>query len=479
MVASVPNSQPGQPPPPKPPIPLPPDSDQPPPAALEGFKPDHDKLATELVPELKPTYAFFRHRWHVYVNGVWKPITEYDMRRIIREKLRGQRARGVVISDNLVRGILAMVKDDLFVTDAQLEAVRDSAYINLQNGLYCLKTFRLVPHRPELYMTTQAPFNYDEKAECPTFRNFLNTSFVCAETDIPDESLIRLVVQMIGYCLTPFVDLKASFWLYGASNSGKSTLIKLIKALAGTLHTTLDLNNLGESRFLLATIVDKWVVTCTEADSEAKLPDGLFKAMTGGGDELQADVKGKDPITFIPKAKFVWAMNNTPRVMDRTDAIFNRLYFVPFNRTIPKELQISDLDERLLQELPGIFNLAIGAYKQLRKDGQFYRCLQSEQTKAAYRLEMDVPLQFHQMIVDKPNPDFCVSAQAFFNLWVMWCRERGHQPGSMNRMSKAWQSEALGWKKVDKASGAFYYGYELKPEWRKKLEDAKALSPNH
>src|SRR5690606_22202115 len=121
-----------------------------------------------------------------------------------------------------------------------------------------------------------------------------------------DNSLVTLVQEALGYSLTARTDLKASFWLVGAKDSGKSTMIAFLKLFMGSLHGTLDLNQLGTNRFLLGGIIGKRVVTFTEAESNTVLPDSIYKALVGGSDEIYADVKNRDPIVFKPTAKIWW-----------------------------------------------------------------------------------------------------------------------------------------------------------------------------
>src|SRR5690606_10210241 len=109
--------------------------------------------------------------------------------------------------------------------------------------------------------------------------------------------------------------------------------IAVLRSLAGSLHATIDLNQLGANRFLLSSIVGKRIVTFTESSANSMLPDALFKALDGGSDEIYADVKHKEAIPFVPEAKMWWAMNSMPRVSDRSGAVYSRLHIIPFTLT--------------------------------------------------------------------------------------------------------------------------------------------------
>src|SRR5690606_11819017 len=127
----------------------------------------------------------------------------------------------------------------------------------------------------------------------------------------------------------------------------------------------------GGNRFMLSAIVGKRAVTFSEADQGAVLPDGLYKALVGGTDEIFADVKNKPGIVFRPEAKLWWAMNNAPRTTDRSGATLNRLNPILFNRSIPKSDRISNLDQMLMRERAGIFNWLLAGYARLTEQRRF------------------------------------------------------------------------------------------------------------
>src|SRR6185369_1096393 len=242
------------------------------------------------------------------------------------------------VSQARINAVATMLEDDLYIPDRKVseKEIESAGYINLRNGLFNLDTFELEAHRPEMYLTNQLDFAFDIDAKAEKLRRFLYTSLT-DENDQPDMDMIMLVLELMAYSMTARTDLKSSAWLVGAPDSGKSTLIAFLRSLMGNLHATIDLNQLATNRFLLAGIVGKRVVTFTEADTTAFLPDALYKAMVGGTDEIYVDVKNKPGISFVPTAKFWWAMNGAPRINDRSGATFNRLQVIHFDKSVPPE----------------------------------------------------------------------------------------------------------------------------------------------
>jgi putative DNA primase/helicase len=267
-----------------------------------------------------------------------------------------------------------------------------------------------------------------------------------------------LAIEALAYSMTARTDLKASFWLVGQKDSGKSTFISMIKGIMGDLHTTIDLTQLGVNRFLLASIVGKHVVTFTEASGNTMLPDALYKALVGGSDEIYADVKNRDPIVFRPTAKVWWAMNEMPRVSDRSGATTRRIVIIPFNRTIPESERISDLEHRLMSERSGIFNELIYHLQRVTRAGGFDRCEQSERLLAEYILENDTEATFINEEAER-GERWRVRSSTLYERYSAWCIRNGFKPKNSNQIAKEWRRLGFEYSRSD---GSWWGGLRLR-----------------
>ena len=407
------------------------------------YKPDDDELALELAARMDGKAAFFHSAWRVYDAGVWAYRDAAEFRRYIRVQLRQFRSHGVAVTQQRIRGLAAMLEDDLYVSDQRIMemAAERRRYVNLRNGLFNLETMELEPHRPELYFHTQLDFDYDPEADCPTFRQYLITSLVHPD-GTHDNSLITLVNEALAYSMTARTDLKASFWLVGAKDSGKSTFISVLKHLMGDLHATIDLTQLGTNRFLLAGIAGKRVVSFTEATASTVLPDALYKTITGGQDEIFADVKNRDAITFVPEAKIWWAMNEMPRISDRSGATTRRITIIPFNRSIPQEKRILNLEAKLRAERSGIFNTMLNHYHRIIQQGRFSRCAQSEALMQEYVAENDTEAAYADERLDRHETHRVTSAELYAD-YRQWCEQFGFRPRNANQVAGEWKRLGL------------------------------------
>lgn len=429
--------------------------------SLLRHNPDDDTLSTWIATVWSDKAAFFRSNWFVYENGCWIDRDTRQLRTRIRRLLASERdklPKGV--SQARINAISAMLEDDLYIPDRQVTEMelQSANYVNLQNGLFNLTTFELEPHKPGMYLTNQLNFEFTPGADAPMFRQFLHTSLTNDEGK-PDHDMIHLLLELMAYSMTARTDLKTSAWLVGAPDSGKSTTISFLRSLMGNLHATIDLNQLAANRFLLAGIVGKRVVTFTEADSTAFLPDALYKAMVGGSDEIYVDVKNKPGISFVPTAKFWWAMNGAPRINDRSGATFNRLQVIIFDKSIPADRRIMNLSALLDREKPGVFNMLIAAYRRLVTSGTFTVSDRSRHWRDTYQRENDTEMIYVTEQLDMVSTSR-IGGQELYDDYRHWCERNGFKPKNITQVAKEWRR--IGLKDMRSQGKTFWMGAKLK-----------------
>lgn len=422
---------------------------------------DDDRLTQVLEHETQGSVGFFRAGWHEYDTGIWGEREKEEIRRMVRVFLRKFRSKGIKVSAGQVSALEVMMRDAVFVSDRVLNELQrtQKMYIPLRNGLYNLETWKLEPHRKDLYFTYRLDFDFDEDADCPNFRNYLSSSLVKPDGS-PDEKLKQFLMEALAYSMTARTDLKASFWLLGKPDAGKSTFVAFIRELMGPLHVSIDMEQMGKNQFMLSSLIGKRVATCTEADAGAMIADGLYKAISGGNDAIWTDVKNKEGISFIPEVKLWWAMNNAPRTRDRSDAIFNRLKIIPFNRSVPKGERDPKLLDKLLAEKAGIFTQLMWEYRRLSRRGDFEIPEQSRMSLEAYRLRNDIERTFLNECATH-KPDGKVQTNELYTAYKAWCVENGFRPKGLNEVADDWQR--LGLESKRSTGGLnYWFGCELK-----------------
>lgn len=416
------------------------------------YKPTDDEIGDSLIEQWDGRLRFFFGGWYQYEDGVWKPHPSIE--KAIWEKLKELKYSGIRPSASKVASVEKYLQPYLMVNDSEIDS--EHRFINLENGLFNVESGKLEGHRKDIYMTSQLPFAYDEDADCPVFRKFLNETFVKADGNM-DFDLQMLVLEAMGYSLTSNTDFRVSFWLVGESGTGKSILINTLQDLAGNSHVTIDLDQLTQNPYQLADIAGKRVVTFTEPKANSVLADNHYKRLVSQDAIMARQIFGK-PFRFVPICKVWGAMNDLPRVIDRSDAIFNRVYIIPMNRVVPQEKRDNRLQEKLRAEMAGIFNMAVIGLKRIKHAKKFTRSQQVEMAREDYKAENDTELAFVEDWCIRDS-ESSIRAQELYDAYAAWCRRNGAMAKSSVKVSRDWQR--LGFLKVKRNSSNLYIGIRL------------------
>jgi phage/plasmid-associated DNA primase len=170
--------------------------------------------------------------------------------------------------------------------------------------------------------------------------------------------------------------------------------------------------------------------------------ESKFKQITAG-DEISACYKGKDYITFKPRAKMFLACNEYVKSSDTTEGWTRRFCFVDFpmhfveipNPNNPEELPIDrDIETRLTttDSLSAIFNWVLQGYQMLKACGYFtepdYQKILNEEFK-----ELSNPLiEFAKEVeIEKP-----LSNNQLYDIYKQWCIDSGHNSLARNTFIK-------------------------------------------
>lgn len=417
-------------------------------------KPTDDQIGDALIRDWQGRYAYFYGAWHEYTGGVWA-ITD-TLEEEIWEKMKWLRRDGgcheLRPSKNRKDGVEAYLRVYLRAK----QPAENLNYINLRNGIYNLETNQLEPHSRDLFMTSQLPFDYDPDAGYGQFMRFLQSSLVSSAGET-DWSMIHVLQEAMGYSLTANTDYRVSFWLVGESGTGKSVLINVLIALAGSSHASIDLDAIGQNPYQLADVAGKRLVTFTEPRANGVLADGHYKRLVSQDTIMTRQIYG-NPFSFVPVCKVWGAMNDTPRVIDRSDAVFNRVIIFPMNRVVSPEEKDPRLTEKLESELAGIFNWALIGLKRLRMADKFSTSAQIDQARADYKSENDSEALFIAECA-LLGEGYSIQGQRLYDGYAAWCRRNGLIAKSNVKVARDWKR--LGFDKKHTEHGKVWYGLTL------------------
>lgn len=268
--------------------------------------------------------------------------------------------------------------------------------INLENGMLHLETFDLETHSPNGLSSIQLPIKYDENAKCDIFIEFIN------EITMGDSELIKVIQEIVGYCLTSETKAEKAFYFYGTGSNGKSVLANIIKALVGSQNvTSITLEKLGQP-FGLQSIIGKTVNIAAENELKGSSVNTENLKSLISGDAMTINIKYQAPIEYTPMCKLIFLVNSLPNTADATHGYFRKVMIVPFNRKFVEEERDVDLFDKLkANELPGILNWALEGLVRLRENNyKFSECKAIRNAVKEYEQDQNPVLKFIEHAIE-------------------------------------------------------------------------------
>ena len=323
----------------------------------------------------------------------------------------------------------------------------------LRNGMLNLDDYSFKPHKKEYYSTCMLDVEYNKKAKCDRWEDFLDQT-------IQDYDTIGVMQEYTGYILTPDISYEKALLLYGPGGDGKSTFFHILQALIGeTACSAVSLPGL-EDQFYRATLHNKLLNVSSETEGFA-FASNWFKAIVSG-DLISAAFKNKDPFEFKPHLKMVFAFNRWPRVLDNTDGFFRRIIPITFKKQFKGKERDLRLKEKLLKELPGILNWALEGLQRLREQGDFLHSADINRTMIKYKYENNPVLGFVEDCCTtqrKFEDEFMETKQQdLYGYYRKFCSRCGFAPLNLNHFTRELRIIQPGINVIRRASGKAYTG---------------------
>ncbi|MDE5770560.1 MAG: hypothetical protein K2I06_02865 [Ruminococcus sp.] len=240
-------------------------------------------------------------------------------------------------------------------------------YFLYRNGIVNVQNNQLYSITSDYFATgaINANFNPQLCGQHPCFDKLL--------TDIAgdDYELLQRLWEFVAYVLSPEFRKCYIFCLIGVGGAGKSLLLSIIcSLLTPSLVANLSISNLVGSRFALSEISGKRICVASDEGNFHFSANhaALLKRISGGGEQITTDVKGKSQITFISTAKLIIASNHSIHIAagNIDSYLKNRMLVIPFTNPIPLEQQDPNMLTKILAERDAIVTDAYFVYKTLQ-----------------------------------------------------------------------------------------------------------------
>ena len=332
---------------------------------------------------------------------------------------------------------------------------KDPWLFNVRNGTIDLRTGEIREHNQSDLITRIANVDYDPDAACPIWKKFI------MEIMNYNADLIHFIQNAAGWAITGDTSEQTMFILFGTGANGKSTFLNTIMNLLGdyaiATPTETFMRKIGDYISNdIARLRGTRFVTTTEAEHGRRLSEPLIKQITGN-DKMTARFLYGEFFNFIPTFKIFMATNHKPVIKGTDHGIWRRIKLVPFITRIEEDKQDKHLEQKLMQESPGILNWLI--------EGAMRWCAEGLKTPNViiratdeYRGEMDVIGNFIKERCVQ-GADCSVKARELFKTYQDWCDD--HNENTVSERFFGLRLKEMGLEQKRLNDGRYWQGIGL------------------
>ena len=368
--------------------------------------------------------------WQWVSTGIWNTVDD----RLIKKAVHSADEQNK-LTKSRIDSILELIKTEQHIQEHEFN--RNTKTINCLNGeLHFIENeWKLYPHDQMNYCTYQIPVAYDPMARPERFIRFLTEVFE-GDEDCKEKSM--LLQEFLGYALIPSCQFERFLLLIGQGANGKSVFLRVLEALVGPQNVCGVQPSQLEHKFKLAHLEGKLVNIVTEIPEGAVMSDALMKALVSG-ELLTAEKKNKPPFDFRPFCTMFFATNHMPYLRDFTNAFFRRSEIISFNRQFSERDRDTTLIDKLLEELPGILNLALTGLKRLYEQNGFTEVKSSLLGKEGWEQEANHVIRFVQESCEQ-SPGFEAEISTVYMRYSNWCQLEGIKPIQKQKLTNRLRS---------------------------------------
>jgi putative DNA primase/helicase len=295
--------------------------------------------------------------------------------------------------------------------------------VAVSNGLLDVDTLELHPPSPRFFATSAIGTRWDPDAPPPTaWLAFLDSLWG------EDREAIRALQQIFGYLLTADTSQQKLFAIIGPPRSGKGTVARVLRGLLGDAVVNPTLKSMEDS-FGLAPLVGKTVAIIGDArlggpTDQAQVVERLLSI--SGEDALSINRKNRDAINVQLVCRVLLLSNELPRLYDTSGALASRFVILCLSRSFLGS-EDTQLEGKLLAELPGILRWAVDGRTDLHESGRFVVPASSAEAFEHLR-EISSP---HSVFFEEAvefEAESSTDVDDLYARYKTWCEASGREP---------------------------------------------------
>lgn len=391
--------------------------------------------------------------FYEYTSGVWRLRSDKYIQAYV------DRALGEFSSYQRINAITNLMKTRA-LSDVEFNKL---PVWNFINGTLELDTGVFREHNPNDYCSVQVSYPYNPEATYDSWAQFID------DVTGSDPKAAEILQFIPAYALFQDCPHEKIFVLTGSGGNGKSRYLSIITDLFGPENTSHLKPRALLDKFQAIHLHHSIINIAGEIRSDLRDVEEAMKGIASG-EPISACYKGEQFVTFTPRTKLVYAVNDQISSGDTSNGLARRLVIVDFkmsfvdipdpNDPYQRKKNIHILDQ-LHQELitGGIFNWCYEGYKLLKTVGYFTETDDQEELISDFRRASNPVLLFWE---DKILPDLPAELhnKQLYEDYRSWCDENGHKAMPSNVFSRQFRS--VGTKYYEPYRTAKERGYRRK-----------------
>jgi len=384
------------------------------------------------------TLRYYRGRWFHWNGTHYRYIQDDEIRPTINQQLRralnGLASQKKVVRqkvENVTRAlegyclVSGAAEMPLWLGNGPSPAT--GTMLGMKNGLLDVeaalsgKENPLHEPTPHWFSETYLPYEYAPEAKCPKWQAFLKEV-------LPGREERRMLQEFFGYCLTYDTSYHKALILVGEGANGKSVCTEVATQLLGDGNVSHVGLERFDDRFAMAPTIGRLANIVSEIPVVKGVAEDVLKAVVSG-DLIRIEFKYHNPTDARPTARLIFATNELPHFLDRSEGLWRRLLIIPFEVTIPEEQQDRKLAQNICgNELPGLLNWALHGLRRLREQDMFTVPDSSRELVEEHRVASNPAREYLEEWCEVV-PDEQTPCDQLYTQYLLWCSgPRNTQP---------------------------------------------------
>jgi putative DNA primase/helicase len=290
---------------------------------------------------------------------------------------------------------------------------------------------KFLPRVP--YAQIRLPILSDENAhDCPVWMKFIHD--LMYECDIP------MFQEIMGYLMTTSVRGQSIFYLIGSGGEGKSKVNEVIAALLGNNCIFMGIDYLQTNRFATAKL--DGIQVMIDDDTSGNQPgDSNIIKQVATVKRIKREQKGKDAYES-PNISKVFATGNVAvtSLHDKSEGLFRRYKIIQCKKRPEDRVDDPFLDQKLLKELPAIFNWCLEGWERLVQNSFIFS--ESERSKSFKESVFTDSNNIHpflkndEYVVVTGNSEDKTLSRDLYVRYSRWCNDYEYRAVSFDSFTK-------------------------------------------